>query len=52
MKIEEEVAVTTTANAGSGLDLPQLPIAKQNVFRRIKDLSDKKKKSPSKDGKD
>lgn len=52
MKIEEEVPVTTTTNAGAGLDLPKLPIGKQNVFRRIKDLSDKQKKISSKDGKD
>ena len=52
MKIEEDVPVTTTTNDGAGLDSPKLPIEKQNVFRRIKDLSDKQKKSSSKDVKD
>jgi hypothetical protein len=43
MQIKEEVAVTTTNNAGAGLTDPKLPLNKQNVFRRYMNL--KKKKS-------
>jgi len=48
MHIKEETPVTTTNNNGSGLTEPQKPIAKDNLFRRVKSLSDKKKKSKSK----
>ena len=41
MKIEEDVPVTTTANAGAGLDDPKLPIKPKNLFRRFKEISTK-----------
>ena len=44
MNINEDAPVTTTDNAGGGLVDPKLPIAKDNMFRRVKQLSDKKKK--------
>lgn len=45
MNLDEDVPVTTTDNAGSGLDLPKLPLkaVKTNIFRRVKELSDKNK---------
>ena len=43
MKLDEEMPVTTTANAGAGLDDPKLPIKpKKNMFRRVKQLMDKR----------
>lgn len=45
MIIKEETPVTTTANAGAGLDDPKLPIKPKNMFRRVKELSTKNKKS-------
>lgn len=45
MKIKEDVPVTTTMNGGSGLDDPKLPIKPKNMFKRIKDLSNAKKKA-------
>lgn len=44
---EEGTPVTTTNNAGAGLEDPKKPIAPNNVFRRAKSLSDKKKKTVS-----
>lgn len=44
MILKEEIPVTTTANAGAGLDDPKLPIKqKKNMFRRVKELTDKNK---------
>lgn len=45
---EDGTPVTTTNNAGAGLEDPKKPIASTNMFRRIKEISDKKKKSESK----
>lgn len=47
MNLKEDVPVTTTANAGAGLNDPKLPIKppKKNMFRRVKELSDKNKNS-------
>ena len=46
MSLNEDTPVTTTDNAGVGLDEPKLPInSAKNMFRRVKDMSDKKKKS-------
>ena len=35
---EDSLPVTTTSNAGAGLIAPQLPIDKQNIFRRFKKM--------------
>lgn len=43
MHIKEDTPVTTTNNAGMGLDDPKSPIIPKNIFRRSKELSDKKK---------
>lgn len=44
MNLDEDIPVTTTANAGVGLNDPKLPIKpKKNMFRRVKELSDKNK---------
>jgi hypothetical protein len=37
-EIKEDVPVTTTNNAGAGLDSPQLPIKPQSVLSRFKKL--------------
>lgn len=42
--MNEEAIVTTTNNAGAGLDSPKLPI-KPNVFRRVIELIKKNKKN-------
>lgn len=42
--MNEEVAVTTTNNAGAGLVTPQAPI-KPNLVKRVKELIAKKKNS-------
>jgi len=39
--LEDGLPVTTTANAGAGLISPQLPINKQNIFRRFKNMKKK-----------
>ena len=36
--LEDGLPITTTANAGAGLITPQLPINKQNMFRRVKKI--------------
>ena len=43
MHIKEETPVTTTNNGGTGLVTPEMPIVKNNIFKRIKDISDKQK---------
>lgn len=45
MSLNEDAPVTTTNNAGAGLDEPKLPInPAKNMFRRVKAMSDKNKK--------
>lgn len=45
MNIKEDVPVTTTTNAGAGLDSPKLPINPKNTLTRIKELIKKNKLS-------
>jgi hypothetical protein len=42
MNIKEDVPVTTTANAGAGMDDPKLPIKQKNIFRRVSNLISRK----------
>lgn len=41
-QVQEETPVTTTDNAGQGLDSPKLPITPGNLFRRFKTFKQKK----------
>jgi len=41
MKINEEV-VTTTDNAGAGMDTPKLPIKQNTILKRYKELKRRK----------
>ncbi len=41
MNIKEDVPVTTTTNAGAGLDSPQLPIKPKTLLARYKQLKTK-----------
>lgn len=44
-QIQEETPVTTTDNAGAGLDSPKLPIKQGNILRRYKDLKQQSENS-------
>lgn len=43
-ELKEDVPVTTTNNAGAGLDDPKLPIKPSNILKRYKDLKKKSEK--------
>lgn len=40
--VEDAVPVTTTNNAGAGLDSPQLPISPKNVLTRFKQMKNRR----------
>lgn len=41
-KIVEDAPVTTTNNAGAGLETPQLPINNKNVLTRFKQIKNRR----------
>lgn len=41
MKIKEDAPVTTTDNAGAGMKTPELPIKKNTILKRYKELKNK-----------
>jgi hypothetical protein len=47
-ELKEDSPVTTTDNSGNSLILPQEPMAPKNIFRRVKEISDQKKKTKTK----